>query len=240
MDRKTFNVLVVDDHSLVRKGIISLLQDDKNICDIYEADNAAAAIKLVKEKWPDLILMDISLPDDTGIEAIRHIRSLPDFPESTKFLIISIYDSPEYYYRAIKAGASGMISKSISPRELHEGIYKVLEGESYFGSNTSKDKISSIIEHFDRMNFENNDPETVYLTRREREVLILMFKGYRNKDIADLLCLSPHTVETHRKTFMSKLNVNSVSELHIVIKNSDKLTKLVESEFPITTELQEG
>ena len=173
--------------------------------------------------------MDISLPDMTGIEVIKEaFENHSDL--ATRFLVISIYDSPEYYYRVIKAGALGLIPKSSTADELLSGIYKVLEGEMFFGANVKPEKIRAIMEHFDKIDFESHDPETVYLTRREREILALVYKGFQNKQIADKLFISERTVETHRATFMNKLNVRSVAELNAIIRNSDKLSKLISAD----------
>jgi DNA-binding NarL/FixJ family response regulator len=227
MEQTPFNVLVVDDHTVVRKGLISILEEDRNIFQIFEAGSGAAAREIIIAKNPHVALMDISLPDISGIDVIREMNRLPEIAGTTRFLVLSIFDSPEYYFRAIKAGASGMISKSVPPKELIEGIYKILAGEMFFGFNISKEKISSMMEHFESIDFEKHDPETVYLTRREREVLILAYRGFTTREIADKLCVSERTVDTHRSTLIKKLNMNSFADLNHIVKNSDKLSKLV-------------
>ena len=196
---------------------------------IFEAENGKSALDIIQKNKPDIALMDISLPDMTGIEVIKEaFENHSDL--ATRFLVISIYDSPEYYYRVIKAGALGLIPKSSTADELLSGIYKVLEGEMFFGANVKPEKIRAIMEHFDKIDFESHDPETVYLTRREREILALVYKGFQNKQIADKLFISERTVETHRATFMNKLNVRSVAELNAIIRNSDKLSKLISAD----------
>jgi len=223
---KPFSILIADDHNIVRKGIISILKDDPNVTTIYEAEKGKEAFEMIQNNNPDIALMDISLPDMTGIDVIKKvIENSPSI--TTHFLVISIYDSPEYYYRVIKAGALGLIPKSSTADELLEGIYKVLAGEMFFGPNVKSEKIQAILQHFDTIDFESHDPESVYLTARERIILVYVCKGYQNKQIADKLFISERTVETHRATFMNKLNVRSVAELNQVVRNSDKLSKLI-------------
>ena len=229
MNKKPFNILVVDDHSLVRRGVISLLKEEESIVNIYEAESGNAALLLIKEMTPEIVLMDISLPDMTGIDVIRQIYSIPGMNKKIKFLVISIFDSPEYYYRVIKAGALGLLPKNISPDILFEGIYKVLQGEMYFGPKVSAIFIEEIMNRFNHANFSSFDPDLVYFTIRERDILPLIFHGFQNKRIGEILTLSERTIESHRETLMKKLNVKNLAELAGAVRNSDKLTKLIDA-----------
>lgn len=229
----TYNILVVDDHMLVRTGIISILREDKNIDEIYEAGTGEEALALIVEHKPRLVLMDISLPDITGIDVIRKAKELSELREfNIQYLVISVFNFLEYVYRAFKAGADGMVSKSSTPKELFEAINKVLSGERFLGASISTKPIEEIIRDFENKNFHNYDPETVYLTIKEREVLVLAYKGLQNRKIAEKLNISERTVETHRSMILKKLNAKSVSELNHMIAKSDKLTKMVNSESP--------
>ncbi len=227
---KLYNVLVVDDHVLVRTGIISILKEYKNINEIYEAGTGEEALTLIAEHKPDLVLVDISLPDFTGIEVISRAMHIPGLEDTgVLYLVISIYNSPEYIYRAFKAGANGMVSKSCSPGELFEAVSKVISGERFLSPNVSTLPLEEILRIFEQKNFQNYDAETVYLTLKEREVLVLVYRGMQNKQIAEKLCISERTVESHRSMILKKLNAKSIMELNHIISNSDKLTKLVNS-----------
>ncbi len=225
-----FNILITDDHPIIREGIIRILENDKNILNIYEAGRGDEALAIIKEKKPEVVLMDISLPDMSGIEVIKEVFTIPEMVGVVNFLVISIYNSPEYYYRALKAGACGLIPKGTPRLELYEGIYKTLNGEQFFGSGVCEGFIENLLAFYDEIDFQSHDPENIILSPREKEIIILIYQGMQTKQIADKLGIGIRTVETHRATFMAKLNVTTLAQLTSVVKNSDKLTKLIYSE----------
>jgi len=222
--KRKIRVYVVDDHSLVRQGIISLLLQSEEFEIIGEAASGKEAIEGIKSLKPDVVLLDISLPDITGIEVIKELRLDVSLSE-TGFLIISMFDMDEYYYRAVKAGALGVINKNIAKAELFEGIIKVHRGEMYFGKSVSIAEVELIIKSLDQSHFQERDPENIFLTNREKDVLRLLCEGLISKQIADKLGISQRTVEIYRSNLMQKFDVKTIGELIAVISASEKVKK---------------
>ncbi len=198
---------IADDHLLVRSGIKSLLKDVPDIKVIDEAENGSDAIKKVLELKPDVILMDISMPDISGLEATSEIKK--QMP-SANILILTMHENEEYIYSAMKLGASGILHKNISKEELIMAIKTVASGKRYFGLSISQIVIENLIKKFD----ESADTrEKVILTKREKEVLHLIAGGLSNQEIADSLGISSRTVDSHKTNLMQKLNIKSSSAL---------------------------
>jgi DNA-binding NarL/FixJ family response regulator len=200
-------VLVVDDHTIVRDGICALLNLSEDIDLVGEATNGKEALETLKTIVPDVILMDIAMPIMGGLETTRRIRK--DYPK-IKIIILTQYDDKEYVYPAIKAGANGFISKCAESSELVSAVRYVYRGDSYLSPSIAKyfveDYQSGIPLPF------ANDPYE-QLTDREKEVLKLVVEGYSTQQIADILYLSPKTVEGHRTSLMGKLNIRDRVEL---------------------------
>jgi len=200
-------VLVVDDHTMVRDGVCALLALSGDIEVVGEAANGSEALKMVKELEPDVVLMDIAMPVMGGLEAT--IKICREFPR-TKVLVLTQYDDKEYVFPVIKAGASGFISKVAASSELALGIRSVYRGDSYLSPSVAK----LLIEDYQQgmSGRVSNDPYE-QLTDRERDVFKLVAEGYTAQEIADLLVISPKTVEGHRTNLMAKLDIHHRTDL---------------------------
>jgi len=199
-------VLVVDDHTIVRDGICALLALAGDIEVVGEAANGSEALKMVKELEPNVVLMDIAMPIMDGLEATRRICK--EFP-STKVLILTQYDDKEYVFPVIQAGASGFISKVAASSELASGIRSVHQGYSYLSPSVARLVVDDY-QHGGRRVVHDPYEE---LTDREREVLKLTAEGYTTQEIANMLVVSPKTVEGHKTKLMAKLGIHNRTEL---------------------------
>lgn len=200
-------VLVVDDHTIVRDGICALLALAGDIEVVGEAANGSEALKMVKELSPDVVLMDIAMPIMGGLEATRRI--FKEFSR-TKVLVLTQYDDKEYVFPVIEAGASGFISKAAASSELAVGIRSVYRGDSYLSPSVAR----LLVEDYQQGagGRTSHDPYE-QLTDRERDVLKLLAEGYTTQEIADMLVISPKTVEGHRTNLMAKLGIRNRIEL---------------------------
>jgi len=201
------SVLVVDDHTIVRDGICALLALAADIEVVGEAENGREALEKVKQLVPDVVLMDIAMPIMGGLEATRRIHK--EFPE-TKVLVLTQYDEKEYIFPIIEAGAQGFISKTAASSELASGIRAVHHGASFLSPIAAK----VFIEDF-QLGAPTRGKQDPYhqLTEREREVLKLVAEGYTTREIADILVVSPKTVEGHKTNLMDKLDIHNKTDL---------------------------
>ncbi len=200
-------VLLAEDHTIVRKGIRSLLDDQANIEVIGEAEDGREAIEKVEELSPDIILMDNTMPILNGLEATRQIKKR--FPE-VKILILTMHTNEEYIFQFLRAGASGYLVKQTAPTELVPAIEAVCRGDSFLSPSISR----TIIDEFVRQAEATGKWDSYdSLTDREREVLQLLAEGFSSKEIADHLHISVKTVGVHKINLMHKLNLHSQSEL---------------------------
>jgi len=202
----TISVLVVDDHTIVRDGICALLALAPDIEVMGEAANGSEALEKVKELQPNVVLMDIAMPIMGGLEATRRIRK--EFPR-TRVLILTQYDDKEYVLPVIEAGAAGFISKVSASSELVSGIRAVGQGDSYLSPSVAK-LLVEVYQHGDERT--SQDPYE-QLTDRERDVLKLVAEGFTTQEIADLLKVTPKTVEGHKTNLMAKLDIHNRIEL---------------------------
>lgn len=200
-------VLVADDHTIVRDGICALLSLAGDIEVVGEAANGLEALEKVKELAPDVVLMDMSMPIMGGLEATRRIRK--NFPQ-IKVLALTQYDDKEYIFPVIEAGARGFISKVAASSELTSGIRAVYRGESFLSPSVAK----ILVEEF-QQGIGRRDRQDPYeeLTERERDVLKLLAEGYTTQEIADMLIISPKTVEGHKTSLMAKLDIHNRTDL---------------------------
>lgn len=200
-------VLVVDDHTIVRDGICALLALSGDIEVVGEATNGNEALKMVSQLHPDVVLMDIAMPIMGGLEATRRISK--DFPK-TRVLVITQHDDKEYVFPVLESGASGLISKAGASSELAAGIRSVYRGDSFLSPSVAK----LLVENFQSTAGERSkqDPYN-QLTGREREILKLLAEGYSNQEIADMLVITPKTVEGHKTNLMSKLGIHNRVDL---------------------------
>ena len=200
-------VLIVDDHTIVRDGICALLAVAGDIEVVGEATNGNEALKLVGELHPDVVLMDIAMPIMGGLEATRRISR--EFPK-IKVLVITQHDDKEYVFPVIESGASGLISKGAASSELAAGIRAVYKGDSFLSPSVAK----LLVENYQHSASERykQDPYN-QLTAREREILKLLAEGYSTQEIADMLVITPKTVEGHKTNLMSKLEIHNRIDL---------------------------
>jgi two-component system, NarL family, response regulator NreC len=205
--KKINRVLLVEDQVLLREGIRTLLSFEADLEVVGEAGNGLEAVRQVDKLQPDLVLMDLSMPIMGGIEAIKEIRSKW---KDLKIVTLTVNETEEYISASLKAGANGYVLKDSTKDELLRAIREVLAGKRVLSPGAS----DKIIEGY----LEGQKGKTVLtawdtLTLREREILKLIGEGYRNKAIADFLCISPNAVEKHRSNIMVKLNLHSSSAL---------------------------
>lgn len=199
-------LLIVDDHGILRAGLAALLKNEDDIRVVGEAEDGKGAVEMALKTQPDIILMDLSLPEFDGIEATRRIlHKLPD----TRVLILSVHEESELIKEAIKSGARGYILKDALKDDLIRAIHEVMRDEIYLDA--------SMIKHFFQggIDIGNEDPDPLKeeLTPREIEVLQYLAKGYTNKETAKRLNISVRTVEYHRSHITSKLDIHSRAEL---------------------------
>ncbi|MBF0529362.1 MAG: response regulator transcription factor [Deltaproteobacteria bacterium] len=198
-------VLIAEDHALVRKGLRSLLSSMESFDVVGEAAGGLEAVKLVQQLKPDLLLLDLAMPDLGGLDAIRQIKH---DGVMTKILVLTMHGSPDYLIQAFKAGADGYLLKGADPEELHMAIKVVMAGRAYISSEISGQVIQGYL---------SGSPETRTpiddLTVREREILKLVAEGHTNKEIGALLFISPRTVDKHRSNLMRKLDRHTAREL---------------------------
>lgn len=205
---KEIKVLLAEDHTIVRKGLRSLLEGEAGLEVVGEAEDGREALRKVQQLHPDVVVMDISMPGLNGLEATRQIKK--GFPK-LKILILTVHGNEEYVFQTLRAGASGYVVKKAAPAELVAAIQAVHRGESFISPSVS----GKILQDYARRAEMNTRGSETYarLTSREREVLQLLAEGRSNREIADLLYLSIKTVQTHRAKIMEKLGMKSTGEL---------------------------
>ena len=198
-------VLVVDDHAILRDGIRSILESQEDVIVVGEASDGAEALEFVSKLLPDIVLMDISMPNTNGLEATRLIKER--FPQ-VKVLILTQHDNREYIAPALGAGASGYVLKRSGRREMLNALRQVHEQGVFLTSNITQEVLQDYSQ-----NGRNGKEYEHLLTERERQVLQLVVEGKSNKEIALMLGISPKTVSVHRTNIMSKLDVQNTVEL---------------------------
>ncbi len=208
MTNPTVRVMLVDDHSLVRAGIRHVLAGTPGMEVVAEAGDGATALRLAAESRPDLVVLDLSLPDASGLEITAGLREL--LPQ-VRVLILSVHDHPEYVLGAVRAGAQGYLRKDTSPAELREGIRAVARGESYFSPPVARHLTAAVRGDVEMSG--DPEPRLARLTPREREVLAGIAAGETSRAMAARLGLSPRTVESYREGLTRKLGIRSVAGL---------------------------
>jgi len=196
---------LVDDHAIVREGIRHVLTATHGIEVVGEASNAEDALSMIDEEAPDIVLLDITLPDSSGLELTKRIRERT--PE-LKILVLSMHDDAQYVVAAVRAGVHGYVLKDADAEELRRAVVAVHSGTEYFSSG--------VINHLGAAVRQEPPPEPAKLARltaREREVLAGVARGHTNKEIARDLGISPRTVETHRESLMRKIRIKTVAGL---------------------------
>jgi DNA-binding NarL/FixJ family response regulator len=197
---KKLRVFLADDHAVVREGLRHVLSSDAGFDVIGEASNGAEAVKLAESLHPDVVVLDLSMPEVSGFEAAAKIReTVPD----TCVLVLSIHDHEEYVLQSVRAGAHGYLRKDSSPAELRSAIRALYDGGSFFSAPVARTLSEAL----------RKEQRVATLTDRERDVLIHIAKGSANKDIAKQLGISVRTVESHRESLMKKLGLKGVASL---------------------------
>ena len=211
---KETSIVLVDDHSLVRDGIKALLETEKDLKVIGEGSDGVEALTLVEEKKPDILIIDIRMPNMTGIEAVEKLSALNT---TVKCIILSMHDSEEYILQSVAAGAKGYLLKDTGKVEFIKAIHAVRDGGKYYSGDISNVLVNNLL---------NPNKETIEtvtkalptdnpfeLTNKEIQVLGLVLSGLTNKQISEKLKNSKRTVETHRFNLMRKMEVKNLMDL---------------------------
>lgn len=205
MDKK-YSVLIVEDHTLLRQGLIAMISSDPLLEVVGEADNGRDAIRQAATLKPDIVLMDINMPVMNGSEALTEIKHRDP---NIKVIMLTAHNAEEYIRDSIKAGANGYVLKQASRDDLILGIHKVLNGKTYLTPDVADKLFNKYLSG--SVNAEFSAWEQI--SKREREVLKLVAEGNTNKGIASLMCVSIKTVEKHRSNLMKKLDLHNSAAL---------------------------
>ena len=203
-------VVLADDHVFVRDGIKSLLENEANIEVVGEATDGLEALKSVEINQPDLLILDIRMPNLTGIEVVEKLRSQNNL---VKIVMLSMHESEEYVLKSIKAGADGYLLKGSSKEEFLKALNTVSEGGKYFSGDISSILIGQLTHPTTFSEAKQLISDEMMITKREKEILTLLLSGKGNKEIAEALDISKRTAEVHRFNLMKKLKVKNLIEL---------------------------
>ena len=202
-DMKAIRTLIADDHALVRAGIRALVEKITGVTVVAEAGKGSEAKDLITELKPDLVLLDITMPDGNGFDVLLHVQK--NFPE-TRIIVLTVHEAGEYAIRALREGAAGFLPKSAASTELEQAIQTVMNGEVYISPETSRKTLLEYGKGTKRDLLETLSP-------RQREVLRLIAEGRTTKQIAQMLEISVKTVETHRSQLMERVDIHDVAGL---------------------------
>lgn len=205
---KTIKLLIADDHSIVRKGLLSLFEDEPDLAVVAEASNGHEAIEQVVLHAPDVVLLDISMPIMTGIEAAKEISGR--YPRS-KTLIFSMHHNQDYVVKAVESGAAGYLLKDMSREEILQAIRKVASGEKYFPSSVAS-LLADALLNKSKPTVEE-EKKLAKLSKKERQILKFLADGLSSQEIADMLNLSVRTVSNHRANIIRKTKAKNTAEL---------------------------
>ncbi|WDF66639.1 response regulator transcription factor [Flavobacterium sp. KACC 22763] len=203
-------VVLADDHVFVRDGIKSLLENEANIEVVGEAIDGEDALEVVAATQPDLLIVDIRMPNLTGIEVVEKLRNEKN---NVKIIMLSMHESEEYVLKSIKAGADGYLLKGSSKEEFLKALHSVAVGGKYFSGDISSILISQLTNSSTSLEPKQPLGEEMMITKREKEILTLLLSGKGNKEIAEALDISKRTAEVHRFNLMKKLKVKNLMEL---------------------------
>ncbi len=203
----TVRILLADDHTVMRKGLRLLLERQPNLQVVGEAADGRQAVELAAAEEPDVVVMDIAMPNLNGIEATRQIVGRRP---ATAVAILSMHADESYVIRSLKAGARAYLLKDSAEADLLAAIKALSEGKSFFSPAISRILVEDYMRQLERHGVEDSYE---LLTTREREILQLLAEGKSNKEVANMLNLSLYTVETHRTHILQKLNLHTVPEL---------------------------
>jgi DNA-binding NarL/FixJ family response regulator len=199
-------ILLADDHALVRRGVRLILESEPDLTVIAEAGDGAEAVSLARTHEIDLAILDVAMPRMTGLQAAREISRRPTAP---RILLLSMYDNDQYFFEALKAGASGYVLKSVADRDLVDACRAAMRGEPFI----YPDALTALMrEYLQRARRGERLPGSI-LTARESEIVKLIAEGRSSKEIAALLVISVKTVERHRANILQKLEMRDRTEL---------------------------
>jgi DNA-binding NarL/FixJ family response regulator len=207
VEMSSYKVILADDHTMFREGLKRILMERRDIEVIGEVGCGLELLKLLNQMSPDLVVLDISMPNLRGIEAVHEIRTIQPH---VKILILTMHDNKEYLHQAITAGADGYLLKDDANIDLFSAIEKIRDGKNYISPRLS-DELTTDWAKIRQGDIAPSELEP--LTLREREVLKLIAEGKSSKEIADLLFISPRTAERHRANIMEKLNLKKTADL---------------------------
>ena len=203
----SLRIVLADDHTLFRQGLRRVLEEQAGWRVIAEASDGAEAVRLALEHEPHMVILDVAMPRLNGVEATRQItRRLPD----VRVLIVSMYSDDVYITQALQAGAQGFVLKDSADVDLVRAVTDLAAGKSHFSPSVSRVVLNDYVRHLSERGVKDRFDA---LSEREREVFQLIAEGNSNKHIANLLHVSPGTVETHRARIMEKLDVHSAAEI---------------------------
>ena len=200
-------IVIADDHEVVRQGVRGVLDGEDGFQVVGEAQDGDAAIALVADVQPDVLVLDVNMPGKSGLDVTRELRAAG---VSVRILILSMHDEPEYVLQAVRSGADGYVLKDVSPAELRDAVQAVYEGREYFTAQVSRQLSVGLREEIEEQQLRTG---LDLLTPRETEVLLLIAEGHTNREAGDRLDISPRTIETHRERVMDKLRVRTVAGL---------------------------
>ena len=213
MAGKPVTIVLADDHTVVRQGLVKLLEAEPNFKVVGDAENGREAVEKVEKLQPDVILMDIAMPMLNGIEATRQIKKISP---RTQVVILSMHSHARYINELFSLGASGYLLKNSTGSDIIDAIHAAVKGDNYLSPSISKQVIQDYIS---MKKSSASDDLFNQLSNREREVFQMVAEGRSTKEISDILCISPSTVKTHRSKIMEKLQVENISQLiHFAIR----------------------
>ncbi|MCI5123531.1 MAG: DNA-binding response regulator [Candidatus Electrothrix sp. AR5] len=205
----SYRIIIADDHSLIRQGIKAMIGQEPGLQVIAEAADGRELLDSLKEVRPDMVILDISMPQINGIEAVGKIHQL--YPE-VRMLVVTMHFNTHYYQHAVSAGAHGYLLKDDSDTKLLPAIQKIRNGEIYVSQKLAE----AVAREIALSDHDHKEP----LTKREKEVLQLVVNGLTSRQIGEKLCISPRTVGQHRSNLLKKFNMkNSVDLVNYVVKN---------------------
>ncbi|MEM1336822.1 MAG: response regulator transcription factor [Bacteroidota bacterium] len=209
----TVRIVLADDHALVRDGIRALLEEEKNLDVIGEVSNGLEALEMVDELAPDVLIIDIRMPQLGGIEAVERLNKKGS--SKTKSIILSMHDSEEYILKSVQAGANGYLLKDTDKNEFIKAIHTVNGGGKFFSGDISNVLVNNLFGPATGMRSQKNHAKQnpFDLTNKELQVLELVLSGLTNKEISEKLQNSKRTIETHRFNLMKKMEVKNLLDL---------------------------
>lgn len=217
-------LFVVDDHQLIREGIMKMFNEVSDIKIVGTAADGEEALKKILDLEPDVVLIDISMPGLFGDQVIRMVKNERD---DIKFLVMTVYDSDLYIYKTFSAGGEGFIPKDAGKEEIISAVRKIAEGGRYFRKYNSDEKLAAFLDSFEARNHSRLDYDTTLLTLREKEIAKKIKEGKENSVIAAELFISIKTVQTHLANICRKLDVTNNRELYALIISDEKLKRLL-------------